>query len=177
MNLKKIEGITTISIFIISFLIHFMYDFFPYTFVSFFCPVNESIWEHMKILYTSIIFGNVIKYFLLKINRIKYNNFSLSLFISCFSSIIIYLIIYLPIYNFMGENLIISIMLMLIVYGIISLISYNIMRYKDLNIWNSISIIFLIWGYVIFIILTYRPFHNYIFYDTLHNGYGIDIKK
>ena len=70
----------------------------------------------MKILFTSIILYGIIDYVLLKKNNIDFNNFKSQLFFTAFISIPIYLIIYLPIYNFMGENLFVSIFLLFIVY-------------------------------------------------------------
>lgn len=173
MNLKRVKIISFFAIFILSFLSHFMYNIFPSTLVSFFFPVNESIWEHMKILYTSILLGGIVEYILLKRNNIPYNNFILQLFISSFLSIIIYLGIYLFIYNIFGENLIISISLMAIVYVIVIIISYFIMNIENKKALNILSIVFLILGYIIFIYLTYNPLHNYLFYDTLDKCFGI----
>ena len=173
MNLKKIKILSFFAIFILSFLSHFMYDWFPCTFISFFFPVNESIWEHMKILYTSILLWGIFEYFILNKYNINYNNFVLQLFFSAFSSIIIYLIIYLPIYNFVGENLFISISLILIVYAFVIICSYYIMLKNENNIFNNLSVVCLILVYIIFIYLTYNPWHNYIFYDSLHEHYGI----
>ena len=98
MSLKKIILISIFVIFLLSFPSHFMFDLFPNVLVSFFFPVNESIWEHMKILYTSILLGNIVKYWLLKHYKISFNNFSFSLVISSFSAVIIYLLIYIPLY-------------------------------------------------------------------------------
>ena len=80
MNLKKIKVIATICIFIISFLSHFAYNLFPNIIFSFFFPVNESIWEHMKILFTSTLIYGIVDYYLLKKNNIKFNNFSFQLY-------------------------------------------------------------------------------------------------
>lgn len=173
MNLKHIKFISFFTIFILSFLAHFMYDLFPYTFISFFFPVNESIWEHMKILYTCILIAGTIEYILLKKFNISYNNFFLQLFISSYLSIIIYLIIYLTVYIFWGENLIFSIFLMAFVYIIVIVISYFIMNSREFLLFNKLSILFLIFGYIIFIYLTFNPFHNFLFYDSLHKNFGI----
>ena len=40
MNLKKIKAIAVIGIFIISFAIHFMYEWFPNVLISILCHVN-----------------------------------------------------------------------------------------------------------------------------------------
>ena len=96
MSIKKTRLISILGIFLISFLAHFMYDLFPNVITSFFFPVNESIWEHMKILFTSTMIYGVFDYILMKKFNIKYNNLLLELFITSFLSVIIYLIIYIP---------------------------------------------------------------------------------
>ena len=96
MNLKTIKITSTINIFIISFLAHFTYNFLPNTLTSILFPVNESIFEHMKIIFTSIIIYGLIDYTLLKLNNIKFNNFLFQLMFTSFISIPIFLIIYLP---------------------------------------------------------------------------------
>ena len=130
MNLKKIKIISIIGILILSFISHFMYDLFPNIIFSFIFPVNESIWEHMKILFTSILlYGFIDKYLLNKYN-IKHNNFPFQLYFTAISSIPLYLAIYIPIYKLLGEKLIISLLLLLIVYIIEAYISYNLLKEK-----------------------------------------------
>ena len=174
MKLKTIKIISVIGIFILSFGAHFVYDLFPNVISSIFFPVNESIWEHMKILFTSIILYGIIDYILLKKNNIRFNNFKSQLFFTTFISIPIYLIIYLPLYNLFGENLFISISLMFIVYIIIAYLSYKMLISDDFSLLNMISVYLIIVMYFIFTYLTYFPIHNYIFYDTNDEKYGID---
>lgn len=172
--IKKIKLISIIGIFILSFLAHFMYDWFPSIFISFFFPVNESIWEHMKIIYTSTLIYGIIDYALLKFNKIKFNNFSWQLFFTSVVSIIIFLIIFIPIYNIWGENLWVTLIIMFITYCIGQFISYFILRKKNYKYLNFIAIFMIIFIYVIFIILTYSPPKMPIFYDTLGGYYGIE---
>ena len=174
MKLKTIKVIYIIGIFLISFLVHFTYELFPNVLVSILFPVNESIWEHMKILYTSIILYGIIDYILLKKNNIEFNNFKFQLFFTAFISIPLYLIIYLPIYSLVGENLIISIFLLIVIYIIISYISYKLLTYKELKLLNNISIYLIIIMYFIFAYFTYFPPYNYIFFDNNENKYGIN---
>ena len=114
MNTKKLKIIMTIIIFLLAFPFHFFYDKFSNFIFSIFFPVNESIWEHMKLLFTSIIFSGVIEYIIIKKKDVKVNNYLLSLFIPAILSIPIYLIIFLPIYYKIGENFIITITIMFI---------------------------------------------------------------
>lgn len=177
MNLKKIKIIAVIGIFFISFLSHFAYQTFPNIIFSFFFPVNESIWEHMKILFTSTLLYGIIDYILLKKNNIKYNNFSFQLYFTAILVIPVYLVIYIPLYKLLGESIFISISLMLLVYILGQYISYKLLKEKEYKILNSIAVPIIIIIYIGFIYLTYNPIHNYIFYDTKKEKYGIDIYK
>lgn len=174
MKLRTIKIIAVIGIFLLSFLAHFFYELFPNVISSIFFPVNESIWEHMKMLFTSIILYGIVDYILLKKNNIYFNNFKAQLFFTAFISIPIYLILFLPIYNMIGENMFVSISLMLVVYIIISYISYKMLLSDEFVILNNFSVYLIIIMYFIFTYLTYFPIHNYIFYDTNKDKYGIN---
>ena len=173
LNLKNTRVIGVIGIFLISFLSHYVYSLFPNTFTSFFFPVNESIWEHMKILFTSSLLYGIIDYIIIKKNNIKFNNFPFALWFTSIAIIPIYLVIYLPLYNIIGENLIISIVLLFIIYIIKEIISYNILKAPNIKRLNNITIPVIIIMYTVFIYLTYYPPHNYIFYDIHSKTYGI----
>ncbi len=174
MNLKKIKILAVIGIFILSFLSHFAYEIFPNIIFSFIFPVNESIWEHMKILFTSTLLYGIIDYLLLKKYNIKHNNFPFQLYFTSLIGIPIYLVIYLPLYNLLGESPFISISLLLIVYIITQIVSYNILEEKELKILNIITIPVILLSYLGFIYLTYNPPHTYIFYDITEDKYSIN---
>ena len=174
MNLKKIKILSVLGIFLLSFLSHFAYKLFPNIIFSFIFPVNESIWEHMKILFTSTLLYGIIDYLLLKKYNIKYNNFNFQLYFTALIGIPIYLVIYLPLYNLLGESPIISISLLLIVYIITQIVSYNILKEKELKILNLITIPVILLSYLGFIYLTYNPPHTYIFYDINEDKYSIN---
>ena len=173
MNLKTIKLIAIINIFLISFPAHFLYDKIPNTLISIFFPVNESIFEHMKIIFTSTLVYALIDYTLLKINKINYNNFLFQLSFTSFISMPIFLLIYLPIHFIVGENLILTLIILLITYIISQIISYYILTSKSKPLLNIISIPFIIIIYSIFTYLTYKPPQNYFFLDSLTGTYGI----
>lgn len=50
MSLKKLKILGVIMAFLLCFPLHFLYDKIPSFITSIISPVNESIWEHMKIL-------------------------------------------------------------------------------------------------------------------------------
>ena len=177
MNLKKIKIIAVIGIFLLSFLSHFAYDLFPNLIFSFIFPVNESIWEHMKIIFTTTLLYGIIDYILLRKYKIQHNNFTFQLYFTALCSIPIYLVLYIPLYKLIGENLIVSITLLLIVYIIEQYISYNILKEKEIKVLNKIAIPIILLSYLGFIYLTYNPIHNYFFYDNQDKKYGIEEYK
>ena len=176
--MKKIKIIGVIVIFAFTVLYHFLYELLPNPVFAIFFPVNESIWEHMKLLYSGLLSWGIIEYFILKKKQIHYKNYVSTLFITMITSIIIYLIMYLPLYNAFGENMIISITLLIIVIIIEQILSYYLLNYsKENKTLNKVSILLIVLGYVTLTSLTYNPPRNYIFYDTVENKYGIDIYK
>ncbi len=173
MNIKKIKIIGVFGIFIMSFIVHFLYKLIPITIISILAPVNESIWEHMKIIYTSYILYSIIDYLLLK--KYNINNFSLQLSLVPLIGIIVYLMIYIPIYNIIGENIIFSIGLLFVIIALEQFINYHLLIYKNIRCGNIISLITIIIIYTVFGYLTYHPIKNYIFFDTKESKYGINI--
>ena len=173
MNLKKDKILSSILIIALCFLFHFLYEWFPNPLFAIFFPVNESIWEHMKILFSSICFYGIIDYIILYKNKIGFNNFFFNIFTTGFLSVVVYLLIFIPIYKSFGENMIVSISLMIIVIILSQIISYFILKSKHIHYINSISFILIIISYIIFGYLTYNPIHNYLFLDNIKNIYGI----
>lgn len=175
MSLKTIKIIGLIGIFILCFPFHFIYDWFPNSLFSIFFPVNESIWEHMKLIYTSFVVFGIFDYLLLKKHNIKYNNFLLQLFIVPIIGIIIFLAIFIPIYNILGENMLITLTLLFLIILIEQIIGYYLLRANNIKYQNIIGIIGIIVVYIIFGYLTYKPINNKIFFDESNSKYGIDI--
>ena len=172
MTLKKIKIINIILFFALSFLWHFMYDWFPNFLTSIFFPVNESIWEHMKIIFGVIVFGSLISLILMNKFHIKYNNFYVEIITKAVLGVLFYLIIFIPLYKWLDENMFISISLMLITYIFVEIIGYKILKLNEMNI-NILPIILIFLCYILFFLLTYYPPHNFIFFDEIKLIYGI----
>ena len=151
-----------------------MYEIFPNSLFSIIFPVNESIWEHMKLIYTSIVLSSIIEYILYKRNNIKVNNFLISIPLIGIFGIVLYLAIYLIIDLFIPHNLVVSIILLFIVFIICEIISYYLLNDKELKHQKIIGIILIIISYIIFGYLTYKPIDNYLFLDTETHSYGIE---
>lgn len=172
MSLKKIKIINVVFLFLLSFLWHFMYDWFPNNIFALFFPVNESIWEHMKIIYFCLFMGSILEFVLCKKNNIKINNFYIEAMVKSILGVIFYLIIFIPFYLWLGESMFISISLMLITYIFMEYIGYKILTREEMNI-NILPVIIIVLGCIMFVILTFYPLHNFLFFDEVKFGYGI----
>ncbi len=167
---KKIL-INTGLVFLFSFLFHSFYNYLPIFPITIIAPVNESIFEHMKLIFTSYMFLTLIIYLFYKN---KPNNYIASNTIGAIFNIVIFLIIYLPIYKLFGENLIVTLIIYFITIIITSFVKEQIEKRKNnkkLNLISGISIIII---YLIFTILTYFPLKiDILFKDPTNNSYGI----
>lgn len=172
MSLKKIKIINVVFLFLLSFLWHFVYDWFPNNIFALFFPVNESIWEHMKIIYFCLFMGSILEFVLCKKNNIKINNFYIEAMVKSILGVIFYLIIFVPFYLWLGESMLISISLMLITYIFMEYIGYKILIGEEMNI-NILPVIIIVLGCIMFVILTFYPLHNFLFFDEVKFGYGI----
>ena len=173
MKIKTLKIIGTVIALILPFPLHFLYDLMPNFITSIFLPVNESIWEHMKILFGSIIISGVIQKLIAKIKKEEINNICFSNFIAALASIPIFLILFLPVYYIIGENMIVTIIIMFTAIIISEVISYKIINMHNYNLENK-TFIFVIVVYIIFTVLTYNPIKIDLFKDPETNTYGIE---
>lgn len=175
MNLKRAKFISVIGIFILCFIFHFVYELVPCTITAIFFPVNESIWEHQKLIFTSVIMYGLIDYIILTKFNIKFNNFFISLFVSAFTIVPIFLCLYLPLFYKIGPKMVLNIGMMLVAIIISQVISYHILKYKKNCYYGNIaSFILIIVCYIIFAYLTYNPIKEELFFDTLEEKYGLN---
>lgn len=175
MKTKKFIILNSIFIFLLATISHFVYSFFPNSFTAIFFPVNESIWEHMKLLYTPYLINLFVIYFFNKKFNIVYHNLIFSYLLSSIFSIFSYLLIYLPIFIYFKPNAFFNIILMIIIIFISQFILVYLSQKKVSNIITNFSFILIIIIYIIFGYLTYHPIRNYVFYDFNTNKYGINI--
>lgn len=177
MNLKKIKIIDIFIIFALMSLFHFAYDLLPNTLFAVFFPVNESIFEHMKLIFNTYVIFSVIDYLLLKRFTLPINNFFTNTLVSALSCIIIFLIIWLPIYYTIGENIFITLLFLLLAIIFSQVISYYILQKDNNNKLNLISLILTIIIITVFAYFTYNPLFNDFFFDPMAEKYGINIYK
>ncbi len=174
MTIKILKIISITSIFILSILTHSLYDKFPNILTSFFYPVNESIFEHMKMLNMSYLIWSIIEFILLKKNNLETKNFKASIVISLIFNIFIFLIIYIPIYKLFGYNAVITILLYLLSIIISQFISFKVLSStKDYYFLNKYFFVIIFIILLTFIYLTYYPPKVDIFIDKLNKKIGL----
>ena len=68
--MKKIKIIGIFIMMCLSFLSHFMYEWCDNFLFSIFFPVNESLFEHLKLMFTTQILISLIIYLILKLRNL-----------------------------------------------------------------------------------------------------------
>ena len=159
MNKLKYVLISSIIIFLFNFPAHFMYNWFPLKFIGFFFPINESIFEHLKMIFTSYcIFYLILSFFKKKLN---YQNLSTTLLISSLSTIISFLIIYLPFTLIFKEVFIVTIIILFLSICFGEYIGSFILTSKDYKSLNYISLFIVLVILILNASLTYNPLNNF----------------
>ena len=150
---------------------HFGYTILPNFVTSIFFPVNESVYEHMKMIYTSVLLFSLIEYFVAR-NRWILNNKGINPFLSGLCNIFGFLIIYIPIKSIIGENMIVTFIILFISNIITSYVSYQILIHKQI-INDKLGLALTLLLYIPLVYLTYNPIQMPLFYDTDNKLYGI----
>lgn len=163
--MKKII-INVILTFALCFLAHNIYKWIPNNITAIFFPVNESIWEHMKMLYTVFLITGLVNCFWIY----KENNLLSSLIVSILS-IIIYLILFLP---FNSENMVLIFGILILDIIICEYLRFKLITQFNLKKFNTLAFFTIIILYVVFGYLTYKPIHIDLFKDNTKNLYGIN---
>lgn len=165
--MKKII-INSILIFILCSIFHFGYEVLPNFITSLIFPVNESIWEHLKLIFTSTVVFSFL-------SNLYYHDKSIFLkaYLRSMATILILLIIYLPLYYLLGENMIIALLTLAVSIFISEWIVSKISTKKHYKYLDYISVFLLIINFLAFSIFTYNPIHESLFMDPRTKEYGI----
>lgn len=174
-KLLRMEMIVTIVCLFLGILLHFTYQWSGENgFVASFSAVNESVWEHLKLVFYPMLLMAIIEYFFVK--KIT-NNYIEAKTIGIFSSVSFIVVSFFTYTGILGTNfLIIDILIFIISIILGEYISYKLMRRKNestiqAKILASVITIFLL---ICFIICTYYTPEVNLFRDSTTGVYGID---
>lgn len=169
MNLKKLM-IHTMVIFLLCSLFHFGYDVLKNTITSIFFPVNESIWEHLKMIFTADLVSSII------FSLFKWDCcFFMKGFLRGLFTSMILLVIYLPINYLFGENLVMTMIILIISIFLTEVILRKRTTQKHHQNLSILGAFLLLFTYILFYYLTYHPLKIDLFYDHKNEKYGINI--
>ena len=172
MTLKKWKVISVILIFLFSSLFHFIYDWFPTFFTSLFFPVNESIWEHNKIIVMSFLVLAIFE-------KLHYKKRKNVIFTECISSLvcmILVMLIFTPVYLYIlktNDNMIVTFAIYIFAISISQIISYKLLQKEYNPKLEEFGVILFVIFFLINIIFTYYPPKLALFYDFVHKIYSL----
>ncbi len=169
-NILKLEIFNTLLIIILGTILHFTYNLSSKNkIVGLFSSVNESTWEHLKLIFYPTLLTIIIGYFITK-NYIKNYVYS-----KCQGLLLS--IVFIPIFYYTYTGILgINIMILDISSFIIATILGQYYSYKKMNTNNCKnyeSIQILIGLLLCFTIFTFYPPHINLFKDPKYNTYGI----
>ena len=172
-NIKRWYIIGTIFIIIFGSILHFVYEWSNNNpIVAIFGAVNESTWEHLKLLFWPAFIFSIIEYMFVGKH---FNNYITAKAISFYVGIFLIISIFYTYTGVFGDNyLIIDISTFVISVIISQYIGYRITtaKYKinaTLNIFSMIAIILLVLAFVLF---TFYPPRIPLFKDPNSGEYG-----
>ena len=169
---KKFCIYNTILTFIVGFIVHNIYNWLPNVITTIF-PVNESLFEHMKLIYYSPIISGIILYFWFKRKNYLINNFLFGLIVSTIFNIIIFYLVYLPLYYEIGQSMLMTLSIYFITICLSNYLYYLIININNSNQLNRISLVMIIIIGGILTYFTYHPLMVDFFKDPESKIYGI----
>lgn len=151
---------------------HFTYEWTGnQIFVGLFCPVNESVWEHLKLVFFPFFLYSLLEYFLV---GKRFNNYwfhkSISVILGC-----LFIVLGFYVYTIvLNDNLILDLILFVVAVVISFLYGYKwIRRNRILINYNWLGVLLLLILIIAFIICSITPPEIGIFEDPHTLTYGI----
>ncbi|MDR7855410.1 DUF6512 family protein [Tissierella sp.] len=173
-KIKKWETVGFFWIIIVGSLLHFTYKWSgESSIVAIFSPVNESVWEHLKLGYFSLLLFSIIEYGFIKNDT---NSFFIGKAIGVLAMEIFIVIVFYAYTSITKEAVtFIDIGSFLVGALICQLISYKIMKKEFSNMTNILGLIIFILIGSSFILFTFYTPKLPIFMDPKTKKYGIDM--
>lgn len=171
-----LEVIGTIFIIVMGSLGHFLYEWTNKNkIVGYFAAVNESTWEHIKLVIAPTFLWLIIEYHFYYMNP--------NLFFARFIGLLL-MILTIPVlfygYKviFKKNNFIVDILIYIVAVILGQYIFSLIIKININNLWlRHIGIIGLISIFLMYMTRTYVPKKNFIFKDPVTKKYGIERKR
>jgi len=173
----KILLISVPFLFVLGSLLHFTYKWSRENkLVGIISPVNESIFEHSKLLLFPLSLFWIVGYFFLK-DSVDANSYFIAMVVSVITSIIVMISFYYTYKEFIGNSYLwIDIFDLLLSLFIGQVVANHIYVHSN-NVPSIISISIMIILSIGYIYLTFKPFKTPLFLDEKSKTYGINKEK
>ena len=169
MNKRKYILVSSIIIYVLHFIAHFVYDVINIDLIAIFFPTNESIFQHMKMVFSCFFFFYLILFIVRR--RFNFHNIFLTNLISSITSIATFLIIYIPTYLRFGENMIFTFILLFIAILFGQYVGSFFLQKENYKYLDFGSIIIILIIFIINAYFTFNPIKSFIFWDPEHETY------
>lgn len=170
-SVLKFEIISTIFIMVAGTLFHFTFGWAnDNSLVGIFSPINESIWEHLKLLFFPMLISTIIGYFYIGKLIQNYLCSKVLGIILSMSFIVVFFYTYTGIIGINFTVVDIGSFFIAVLLG--QYVTYKKMK-SQFSCNNLISIIILLILYLCFFIFTFFPPHIAFFKDPLTGMFGI----
>ena len=170
-KIRNYQIASAIFVCILGTLLHFTYKFFgENNFVASFSAVNESVWEHLKLLFFPMLLTTIIGYFYIVKNA---PNFLCSKTLGIITSMLFIIIFFYTYTGIIGKSILfidIASFFVAVILG--EYLSYKLMT-SNLKCNNVIAIIILTIILICFVVFTYFTPKIGLFKDSVTNEYGI----
>ena len=172
--MKHLKRYTMIGIFFvvtIGTLAHFLYDWTANNYiVGLFTPINESIWEHMKLLFFPMLIYSLIM--ILKFHR-KYSCITSALSFGILAGALLIPLFYYAYTFILGKNIfILDISIFILSIVIAFWLSYKLTLSCRLEAYTSLLCILVCILFICFLVFTYHPPDAVIFQDPTISKIG-----
>lgn len=168
MNIKKYQILGSIFVVILGTILHFTYNWSNKNIIiGFFSPINESTWEHLKMIITPMIIFSVFEYYLYGKNMENFFSIrALSILIGMFSIVCLFY----TYFGALGKNfLILDILIFIVSVFFAYLFSYKFFKKGIFNSNNSnfIGLIFIFILIFAMVYFTSNPINIPLFISPL----------
>lgn len=171
-NLKKVFFIGFFLSVCVGFFWHFIYELSNYSrVVGLFSPINESPWEHLKLLFFPFLIFTIILHYITKRNS---KNTIFANFVSVAIGMILIIALYYTIHGAFGTNFF---AFDILIYVICTAVTFILCSYFQKNntfsLNNTFGFLFFILTFLLFIVFTFLPPRIPLFQDQVTKSFGL----
>jgi len=163
--------ISFILVSLVGVVFHFMHKWFKKGFLlHIFSAINESTWEHTKLSFYPVLITMIVHYYIPGFN---YVGFIGSAFFVILTAVLLIPLLYYPIRFIIGREIVwISISLYFVCIAISFGLEYYLVSNQIFIVNDFSAIIGILILFILYIIFTYFPPKNFLFFDPVFKKYG-----